>query len=135
MPQAPLGGSVMTMTCEPCNSLLGSRVETELQDWFDHVLVDLRFAHEDVPGPRKAPKVFFREGRDGSAIFLDEPDDPEIMKMIRSGTFWLDFRPPDPSRFKLAALKHAYLAACPLPGVRAALFGGGAHQGGTCRRP
>ncbi len=37
---------------------------------------------------------------------------PEIMKMIRSGTFWLDFRPPDPSRFKLAALEHAYLAAC-----------------------
>ncbi len=35
VPQAPLGGSVMTMTCEPCNSLLGSRVETELQDWFD----------------------------------------------------------------------------------------------------
>ena len=32
--------------------------------------------------------------------------------MIRSGTFWLDFRPPDPSRFKLAALEHAYLAAC-----------------------
>jgi len=111
VPQEPLGGSVMTMTCEPCNNLLGSRVERELEDWFDHVLVGLRFAHDDVPGPRTAPRVFFREGRDGSVILLDDPG-PVIMEMIRSGTFWLNFRRPDPGRFKIAALKHAYLAAC-----------------------
>lgn len=32
--------------------------------------------------------------------------------MLEMGTFHLNFRLPDPFRFKVAALKHAYLAAC-----------------------
>jgi hypothetical protein len=101
----------MTMTCERCNSLLGSRVESELEHWFDRELVSARFAHDDVPGPRRAPRVFYREGPDGLGIILDDPG-LVIMDMIRTGTVWLNFRLPDPRRFKLAALKHAYLAAC-----------------------
>jgi hypothetical protein len=124
VPQGPLSGSEMTMTCEPCNNLLGSRVESELQDWFDHVLVGPRFAHQDVPGPRRSPRVLYREGPNGLGLLLDDPG-PVIMEMIRTGTFWLHFRPPDPRRFKLAALKHAYLAVCLylgyVPGIRDAV--------------
>lgn len=32
--------------------------------------------------------------------------------MLKGTEFTLQFTPPDPNRYKLAALKHAYLAAC-----------------------
>ena len=86
VPQGPLGGSEMTMTCEPCNNLLGSRIESELQDWFDHVLVGLRFAHEDVPGPRRAPRVLYREGPNGLGLLLDDPGPRELVGVGGNGS-------------------------------------------------
>lgn len=58
VPQEDLGGSVMTMTCQACNNDLGSRVEADLQHWFDHALVEVTFDHDgEVPGRRRVPPV------------------------------------------------------------------------------
>ena len=46
VPQRELGGRIMTMTCQRCNNNLGARVEADLQNWFDHALVDVAFDHD-----------------------------------------------------------------------------------------
>jgi hypothetical protein len=107
VPQYPLGGSVMTMTCAPCNNRLRSRVESELEHWFDNALIRVRFAHEDVRGPRRARRVLYlRNSQDPQkfALFPEGDLAPEIEEMFKAGSFWLHFREPDPRRFKLAAL-------------------------------
>ena len=50
VPQKPLGGWVMTMTCSRCNNGLGSRLESELQDWFDHAMGRVHFSGPSVQG-------------------------------------------------------------------------------------
>lgn len=113
VPQGPLGGSEMTMTCKRCNNGLGSIVETELEHWYDDALVGVRFAHEDVQGARKLPRLLALEGPDGFALIPDGGDlPPAVDPMLRSGSFTMTFRLPDPRRYQLALLKHAYLAAC-----------------------
>jgi hypothetical protein len=113
IPQGPLGGSEMTMTCRPCNNGLGSVVETELEHWYDNALVGARFAHEDVPGARRVPRLLALKGPDGFALIPEGGDlPPDVDSMLRSGSFTMTFRPPDSLRYRLALLKHAYLAAC-----------------------
>lgn len=112
IPQYALGGRVMTMTCSACNNGLGSRVEAELQDWFDHALVSVSFEHEDLPGRRRAPRLLYRNGPSGFCLLIEGDLAPEIQQMLDEGTFHLHYRRPDPRRYRLAALKHAYLAAC-----------------------
>jgi hypothetical protein len=115
VPQENLGGSVMTLTCQRCNNMLGTRVEAELQHWFDDAMVNVRFHNQDeVPGMRRVPPLYFRKATDGDefAIFVDGPLTPEVQQMFASGTFNMNYRLPDERRYKLALLKHAYLAAC-----------------------
>jgi HNH endonuclease len=112
VPQGPLGGRVMTTTCAPCNNRFGSRVEAELQDWFDHALVNVAFEHEDIPGRRRVGRLLYRRGPSGFGIFPEGKLPPGIERMLRLGTVNLHFRVPDPQRYRLAVLKHAYLAAC-----------------------
>jgi len=113
VPQGPLGGQKMTMTCERCNNNLGSVVESELQHWFDHALVRVAFEHEDVPGRRLGPRLLYLDGPDGFALVPEHGDLPSaVVDMLRAGTFSMHYRKPDPRRFRLALLKHAYLAAC-----------------------
>jgi hypothetical protein len=113
VPQGPLGGSEMTMTCKRCNNDLGSVVETELEHWYDNALVGVRFAHEDVPGARRVPRLLALKGPDGFALIPEDGDLPQAVDpMLRSGSFTMTYRPPDSRRYRLALLKHAYLAAC-----------------------
>jgi hypothetical protein len=83
-----------------------------LQDWFDYALVSVSFEHQDVPGRRRARKLLYRNGPSGFCLLTEGDLAPEIRQMLDDGTFHLHYRRPDPRRYRLAALKHAYLAAC-----------------------
>ncbi len=115
VPQAALGGSVMTATCAPCNNGLGSRVEVELEHWFDHTIHRVSFNHDgDIPGHRRVPNVRLLKETDGNEVILlfDGSFPDEAVEMLRSGTAKITYSPPDPRRWGLALLKHAFLAAC-----------------------
>ncbi len=114
VPQHDLGGTVMTYTCGPCNNGLGSRVEDELRHWFDDAIFDVRFSGGDVPGRRKVPRILLRpdsEGRVGM-IFDAGKIDPALDAIMMSGTGEIEYSVPNPRVWRVAALKHAYLAAC-----------------------
>lgn len=114
VPQQNLGGTVMTKTCRSCNNGLGSRVENELQDWFDDALVQVRFSGGGVLGKRKVPRILRRSTAEGEfVLFVDAGEvDPQIQEMLASGEVAIEYRNPDPAVWRLAALKHAYLGAC-----------------------
>lgn len=61
----------MTMTCKRCNNELGSVAEPELEHWYDDALVGVRFAHEDVRGARKSPRLLALRGPDGIALIAE----------------------------------------------------------------
>jgi hypothetical protein len=108
-----MGGQVRTWTCEPCNNGLGSRVEAELIDWRDDALRHARAVSEEVLGARKLPRRLRRRTPDGRFVLIvDGSLHPDVELMLKGQDFALQFTPPDPNRYKLAALKHAYLAAC-----------------------
>jgi HNH endonuclease len=112
VPPAGLGGHPRTWTCEPCNNALGSRVEAELIDWRDDALRHTRATTDGVPGPRRLPRLLRRRTPDGQfVLIIDGPLHPGAEPMLKRD-FSLLYTPPDPRRYKLAALKHAYLAAC-----------------------
>jgi integrase len=84
----------MTMTCRRCNNDLGSVVETELEHWYDNALVGVRFAHEDVPGARRVPRLLALTGPDGFALIPEDGDlPPAVDPMLRSGSFTMTYRP------------------------------------------
>lgn len=115
VPQKNLGGRAMTTTCQACNNGLGSKVEAELQNWFDHALTRVAFDHDgEVPGKRRAPTIYYRrdEDSDAFALFVDGELTPEVRHMFASGHLNINYREPDPRRYRLALLKHAYLSAC-----------------------
>ena len=112
VPQRGLGGWEMTTTCQRCNNEIGSRAEVELQDWFDHALVDVRFAHPDVRGARRGPRIYLLDSAQGFGLLPDAELADKVKAMLEAGTFQLHYRAPDPRRFRIALLKHAYLAAC-----------------------
>lgn len=114
VPQHDLGGTVMTYTCGPCNNGLGSSVEDELRHWFDDAIFDVRFSGGDVPGRRTVPRILLRpdsEGRVGM-IFDAGKIDPTLDAILTSGTGQIEYSVPNPRMWRVAALKHAYLAAC-----------------------
>lgn len=101
------------MTCRRCNNGLGSTIETELEHWYDNALVEVKFAHEDVPGARRVGRLLVLKGPDGLALIPDCVDfPPGVDPMLHSGSFTMNYRLPDSRRYRLALLKHAYLAAC-----------------------
>jgi hypothetical protein len=105
----------MTMTCQACNNNLGSRVEVDLQHWFDDALVNVAFDHDgEVPGLRGVPPLYYRVAlnHDSFVLFVDGELTAEVEQMIASGDWRMHYREPDPRRWRMALLKHAYLAAC-----------------------
>jgi hypothetical protein len=114
VPQRDLGGTVMTYTCAACNNGLGSRVEDELKHWFDDAIFDVRFSGGNLPGVRRAPRLLLRTTSDGEAVMIQDRgrSDPNIEAMLASGTARMHYRIPNPRVWRVAALKHAYLAAC-----------------------
>jgi hypothetical protein len=118
VPQQGLGGTVMLYTCRACNNGFGSRVETELQHFYDRALVDVKIAVPSLEGARKAPRILQRKSADGLDFLVFDAGrfDPELEREMEHfgdiGRFQLVYREPDEGAVKVAALKHAYLAAC-----------------------
>ena len=102
-----------TLLCELCNNRLGTRVEVELLDWRDWAMRNPRASAAVVQGNRRINRVFYRRAPDGRFVLCLADNDPsEIRTMLNSGEFTYTYSPPNENRYKLAALKHAYLAAC-----------------------
>ncbi|HSV65286.1 MAG TPA: HNH endonuclease [Mycobacteriales bacterium] len=113
VPPLSMGGAFMTKTCEPCNSRLGSYVEADLADWLNDVLTFPTFSADGVRGGRRSGRVFFRITPNGEFIFLmDGRFDPAISIMLEGGRVKIVASFPDVNRYRLALLKHAYLAGC-----------------------
>lgn len=115
VPPKAIGGAVRTLTCARCNNDLGARVEDEFVAWYQGALGRVRFSSpgSGVLGSRRAPRIYYRTTDAGEfmLIVLGRPGD-EIRQMLDHGEFELELEPPDPHRYRIAALKHAYLAAC-----------------------
>ena len=102
----------MTRTCTRCNNDLG-RVEAELTDWRDNAFPHTTATSDAIVGTRKLPRLLHRQTTDGKfALIIDGPMHPDAEPMLKESEFALLFLPPNPRFYKLAALKHAYLAAC-----------------------
>jgi hypothetical protein len=113
VPQRSIGGQVRTLTCAPCNNGLGSRLEAEFTDWCFDRLVHVGAEGDAVLGRRRIPRIYRRWTDEGEFVWLlDGRVDPGVREMLQEGGISVIFREPDPARWRLAALKHAYLAAC-----------------------
>jgi hypothetical protein len=118
VPPESVGGKVMTRTCGPCNNVLGSRVEADLTDWYDNALVLPRFAAPGVQGNRSSGRILVRTNDAGDFMLLmNGRYDRAIAGMLNSGQVDLMALRPDENRYRIALLKHAYLAACMKFGV------------------
>lgn len=114
VPPQNLGGSPLTVTCRRCNNIFGTRVERDLQDWFDRV-VTMQVRTGDNPKPVSSGRAHVLFRRDGAALFIPErgsrldfglsQGQPPAMRST-----WR-VREPSLDRVRIALLKSAYLAA------------------------
>jgi len=113
VPPEALGGSVFTRTCERCNNSFGSGVEPELVDWWEDAVGSVSLAHDGVAGARRATRLLLRQNDDGEPVILLGRVDDAIRDKFGPGTeISVNYRRPDRARYRLAALKSAYLGAC-----------------------
>lgn len=113
VPPQNLGGLEMATTCTRCNNLFGTRVERDLQDWFDHVVtIQVRVGDDPKPVSVGRAHVMLRE--DGSPMLHPERGS-RLNFGVEDGVPLNDvtWRIVEPSiaHAKLAVLKSAYLAA------------------------
>ena len=95
-----------------CNNGLG-RVEADLVDWRDDAFRHTRATAEALLGARRLPRLLSRRTPEGQfVLIIDGPMHPDAEPMLKGPSFTLEFTPPDARRYKLAAMKQAYLAAC-----------------------
>ncbi|GAA2208283.1 hypothetical protein GCM10009850_037410 [Nonomuraea monospora] len=113
VPPAAMGGEKLTFTCAACNHRLGSHVEADLIDWYDNMITLPRFTGPGVQSARRTPRIPLMWTPEGEFAFLLSGNiDPAIDEMLRSGEIELAGLLPDENRYRLALLKHSYLAAC-----------------------
>lgn len=115
VPPKAVGGSVMTRTCDRCNCGLGSVIEPDLVDWWEDALGFVSLSHADIRGARRVPRILVRQKDTGEPVLVFDHGrvDPAIVGRFRPGAeFMMTFSLPSPQRYRLAALKSAYLAAC-----------------------
>lgn len=113
VPPAAMGGEKMTRTCAACNHRLGSHVEADLTDWYDNLITLPRFTGPGIQGARRTARIpLMWTPEDGFALLLSGNIDPAIEEMLRSGEIELAGLLPDENRYRLALLKHSYLAVC-----------------------
>ena len=115
VPPIALGGEVRTLTCAPCNNKLGSRVEAEFIAWWKDALCFARFSgpNASVLGHRFVDSVHLRYTEGGQFVLaLQGGPRDELVSMLESGELVAEFRLPDENRYRIAALKQVYLAAC-----------------------
>jgi hypothetical protein len=112
VPQGQLGGTVRTMTCQPCNNRLGGRIEPQLVDYVHRRATRVTVEAPGFRGRRAAP-LLVRFNSDGQAVpVLETITDPVVIQMLETGQARIN--PPSGRHdlHLLGALKHAYLAAC-----------------------
>ncbi len=116
VPQGDLGGKVMTLTCSTCNNTLGSRVEPALLDYVDNAYTRFAATSDRLPGKRQLGRVLLRETSAGEPVWLVSSGPkfaPVMRELMQPGSAFMSVQqPPSRLRLRLAALKHAYLAAC-----------------------
>lgn len=112
VPQETLGGKIRTLTCTDCNNRLGSRLEGALADWCFDTFRHTQATGDPVPGRRRIPSLMLRSTPEGKFVLIADRPDPALRDILNSGEMSLSFEPPNRNRYRLAALKHAYLAAC-----------------------
>jgi hypothetical protein len=100
VPQEALDGRRMTKTCERCNNDLRSKVELDLENWFDHALTTVGMDHDgEVPGKRHTsrPSTTGRPGTATSSCCSPLGASPTgLSQMVTSGEFRLHYREPAP---------------------------------------
>jgi hypothetical protein len=112
VPPRALGGQVRTLTCHSCNNMLGARIEGELVDWCFDATRNARAEGPGALGLRRIPRILRRTDGRGRFVLVAEEPEPAVREMLTNGQLTLHWQPPDRNRYRLAALKHAYLAAC-----------------------
>jgi hypothetical protein len=115
IPNAAIGGHRLTRTCLECNGGLGRALEGSLTSWVSESWRNVKVTAEGVRGARSMPRIDLRWTGDGEfALLVTGKIDPEIDAAMRRGAIELSMTIPlpDMTRVRLAALKHAYLAAC-----------------------
>jgi hypothetical protein len=112
VPQLTLGGQVMTRTCHRCNNGLGSAIEAPLLAWYDNAF-EARYTSTAFKGERRGPRFLHRQLPTGEFVLLQDKGrtDPEVQEAGMEN-LEVSILPRDMRRVRLAALKHAYLAAC-----------------------
>ncbi len=113
VPPAGIGGSVMTSTCQQCNNQFGSVLESDLIHWWEDAIGSVSFSHEDVAGPRRTSPILMRQKDTGEPVLvLRRGLDPAIRsRMVPGEHIEMTCFSPDRHRYRLAALKSAYLGA------------------------
>ncbi len=113
VPQRAIGGHRMTKTCAKCNGDLGSRVEKFLTDWYHDAFDRVSLKRSDQDRHHNIGRIYMRQTPDGKPVVIITgpmeigPRRDEPLTGFELGT------PVIPECvIKLAALKHAYLAAC-----------------------
>lgn len=113
VPPNSLGGTRMTLTCEACNHRFGSRLEADLLDWWEDAYTLVKLEHDDVIGARRVARVLVRQTSTGEfAVLADRPDPAISQAMAPDTNLSMHVRLPDPARWRLGAIKSAYLGAC-----------------------
>ena len=112
VPNESLGGKVRTMTCARCNNELGAKVEPHLDAYCSGRFQYVRFTTAGLRGKRLVRCVDMLTTDDGQFMLMARLDRESHAALAQAKQFGLEFRRPEKSRAKVAALKHAYLAAC-----------------------
>lgn len=115
LPPQAMTGRVRTMTCTPCNSLLGSRVDDEFSMWCNGALGRVEISNEKagVRGSRRLPPTCFGRATDGRFVIVVLGEGtPAEKQILNSGEFDLLVTKLDERRYRIGALKQIYLAYC-----------------------
>lgn len=113
VPPESLGGMKMALTCAPCNNGFGSHLEAVLLDWGEDAYSLVRLEHDNVQGPRRVARVLLRQTPAGRPVVLAHRPDPAFSDALAPGTnFTMHIRPPERVRWRLGAIKSAFLGAC-----------------------
>jgi hypothetical protein len=117
VPPESIGGRVMTLTCDPCNHRLASRVERDLADWIANKYP--RVWLKDGDGKqRRLPNVQLLVTDAGEFVVASSGNSKAAASlMVPKTTVTLIAEGPDQVRWRIALMKHAYLAHCIAYGI------------------
>lgn len=120
VPPDKMGGGILTKTCKDCNNWFGTNVEDELLAWYFDELRFSSFSNEGsgLIGPRKLGDTYLRVTENDEVIIHIVPrgdsggEESSAILGAADTSLNMQFRDYDARKWKAAALKQAYLAAC-----------------------